>query len=309
MKNYFAGIIGHEAQLKVLARQIEMKKLSHAYLFVGRPHLGKTEIALRFIGQVLNLKEKEKIASHPDVRILGGEEMIKVDEIRALKNHLVLKPYWGDYKITLVPQAERMNRVAANAFLKILEEPPGENILILTSHDEASLLPTIVSRCELIKFYSAKQEEIKKFLVQKGLTTARAELITRLAQGRPGLTFRYLEKPERLKKELGQIQSLVKLKKNSLASRFNFAKQYLSQNPLEDILRVWLALFRDMLLAKNNCPDQIIYSLVFPDILNLSQKYTTQEISNRVRLIQKILRALKNNINRRLALEVLLLNI
>lgn len=309
MKNYFRGIIGHKAQLRVLENHLQKKDFVQSYLFVGREGLGKREIALRFIGHLLNLESKEKITKHPDVKILDREKVIKIDEIRALKHHLHLQPYWGSYKITFIPEAERMNIPAANSFLKVLEEPPGKSILILTAKSEKSLLPTIVSRCQILKFYSVPEKQIEKFLLQKGVSGQKARLITRFAHGLPGYALTYFQHPDYLEKEMAWAKDLLKLKRNSLSFRFNFGKNNFEREKLEDILKVWFIIYRDIFLLKQGCSDLLTQVISPEEILSLTKKYTTFQVKDIMQLIQRILTLFKYNINKRLALEVLLLNI
>ncbi len=119
-----------------------MKKIAHAYLFVGHNLKNKA------------LKFAEKIQDNKlDLHVMNFEESIKIEQIRELQRQLSLKPYSGKYKIAVIPEAHLMTVQAQNALLKTLEEPLGQAILILTSLSEYLLLPTIVSRCQIKRFY------------------------------------------------------------------------------------------------------------------------------------------------------------
>lgn len=119
-----------------------MLKLAHAHLFVGKDLKNK---ALRFA---------KKIQDNPvDLHILEAKNSIKIDQIRDLQYKLSLKPYSSKYKIAIILEAHLMTAQAQNALLKTLEEPSGHAVLILTSPSEYLLLPTIVSRCQIKRFY------------------------------------------------------------------------------------------------------------------------------------------------------------
>ena len=119
-----------------------MKKLAHAYLFVGKNLKNKA------------LKFAEKIQSNRfDLHLIDFEDSIKIGQIRDLQRQLSLKPYSGKYKTAIILEAHLMTIQAQNALLKTLEEPSGNAILILTSPSEYLLLPTIVSRCQIKRFY------------------------------------------------------------------------------------------------------------------------------------------------------------
>lgn len=119
-----------------------MIKLAHAYLFIGKNLKTK---ALKFAEKIQDNK--------PDLHVLETEKSISINQIRELQELLSLKPYSGKYKIAIIPEAHLMTVQAQNALLKTLEEPSGQAVLILTSPSEYLLLPTIISRCQIKRFY------------------------------------------------------------------------------------------------------------------------------------------------------------
>jgi len=309
-KNVFQGIIGHERQLKFLSNLLERKTFSHAYLFVGLPGLGKDEIAKRFISAILGLEKGASLRKHPDIQFLKGEGMIRIEQIRALKHHLHLQPYSSSYKITFLSRAEKMTPEAANSFLKILEEPRGQSILILTASRCENLLPTITSRCQILKFYRVDQNQIKSFLLKTGLGEKKADFIAHLSQGCPGRAIEYLERPDKLEQEVNLVKDLIRLRQDSLASRMNYAQENAqSDEKVRDILSVWLKVYHDLLLIKQKCPDLVSNYNLKKDFEELDHHYSLFEIRLLVDLIRKSIQNLRYNTNRRLALEVLLLHI
>ncbi|MFH1392454.1 MAG: hypothetical protein ABIG90_02110 [bacterium] len=127
-----------------------LKKLAHAYLFVGK---NLTNKALRFAKKIQD--------NNLDLHITDSQGSIKIEQIRDLQKQLSLKPYSGKYKIAVIPEAQLMTNQAQNALLKTLEEPSGQAVLILISLSEYLLLPTIVSRCQVKRFYQ-KVPDVQK---------------------------------------------------------------------------------------------------------------------------------------------------
>ena len=128
---------------------------------------------------------------------LGGDNkqlMISVHEIRALKRKVFLKAFEGKYKVLILWQAERVRTEAANAFLKLLEEPPDKTIIIMTCSDPSQLLTTINSRCQQVAVGRLGKEEIQQYLQEKKeLPADRAENLAVLAEGSIGQALTYIE--------------------------------------------------------------------------------------------------------------------
>ena len=151
-------LIGHKKQWEFLKKKFEANQLSHAYLFTGADGIGKKLFAKEF-AELLGCK-------FPDLMILseankkdqvfgdGGE--IKISQIREVQNFLAYKSYNGGFKVVIVDGAEKMNQEAQSCFLKTLEEPKGQTLLILISSKPDMILGTIASRCQTIKFFKPK---------------------------------------------------------------------------------------------------------------------------------------------------------
>jgi DNA polymerase-3 subunit delta' len=180
----FNSIIGHDRQIEILKRALANDALAHAYLFSGEPGIGKRLTAFA-LAAVLNCEAPgagggcgacsacRRVAGgiHPDVRIVMPEsrdgqllvtlstkeaekasDEIKIDQVRRAQESISLKPSEGRKKVLIVDGAETMNEASQNAFLKTLEEPPGDSLIILITSLPRSLLPTIRSRCQELAF-------------------------------------------------------------------------------------------------------------------------------------------------------------
>jgi DNA polymerase-3 subunit delta' len=197
----FSTIEGHEKSIRILQRAIANNTLAHAYLFSGQAGIGKKKTAFALAAAVNCLDarpeggcgecpscRKVDTLGHPDVRVLvpDGDE-IKIDQIRQVQSDLSLKPFEGTKKVLIVDNAESMNAASSNAFLKTLEEPPGDALIILITAMPQSLLPTIRSRCQEIMFHPLPRNVLARALThQRGLSEEDAWFIAALAQGSMG---------------------------------------------------------------------------------------------------------------------------
>lgn len=197
----FPGIIGHDRPIAVLKRALANHTVAHAYMFSGESGVGKKLTAVMFAAAV-NCPQAgpeggcgecpscRKIAAggHPDVHIISGAgEEIKIDQVRQIQADLALKPFEGSKKVLIIDGAETMNTAAANAFLKTLEEPPGDALIILVTAMPQSLLPTIRSRCQEIRFLPLSRKKLASALAERrSLSEEDSWFLAALAQGSMG---------------------------------------------------------------------------------------------------------------------------
>ncbi len=167
----FEDIKGQEDAVRRLKNAVLNNKAAHAYIFAGPRSSGCLLMARNF-AKALNCVSSDNApcdtcvscvkidkGAHPDVRILapGSEDGgITVDQVRSIQSEIILKPYEGSHKVFIIEDAHRMNIAAANSFLKTLEEPPPDSILILITERPSDLTPTIVSRCQIIRALPVK---------------------------------------------------------------------------------------------------------------------------------------------------------
>ncbi len=198
----FSDVIGQEQIIRLLRNSLKCGRIAHAYLFAGPDGIGKTMVA-KTLSQTLNCEtggwdacgrcpacRRIENFSHPDVtwvRPAGLSRQIGIDDIRRLRQQISLKPYQGRKKVYLITEADRMTAQASNALLKTLEEPPANSMLILITSHPASLFPTIISRCQMMRFSPLNPGRIEDYLVKKlNLSPNKARLLSRLSEGRLG---------------------------------------------------------------------------------------------------------------------------
>lgn len=283
-------IIGHQKQKEIFKRMEETGEIPHALLLSGPAGLGKKEIALEFISSLL--EPQAELSSHPDFNLITPDSgNIKIEQIRNLNWKLSLKPIQSSLTGALMDRAHLMTREAQNCFLKSLEEPKADSILILISEHPRFLLPTILSRCEEIKFYPVDNQEIRKYLEEKDVTSERVDQIIKFSLGRPGRAMELLENPELLEKKNQEIEKVREISQASYSTRFEYVKKIAEQEDLMETLSLWLFYFRDLLISEK-------------------KEKKLLKIKNIIQSIQKTIYLISTtNTNKRLALEVLVLKL
>ena len=173
---------GQERALNLINQVLVKDEIAHAYLFLGPGGVGKTEVAISFARSLLGITKD----SHPDLLVLEKQgSTIRIAEVRRLKEWLTYKPYVAGRRVALIPEAHLMSIEAANALLKVLEEPAGEVVLILTA-DMETLPATVVSRCQVIRFQALPIAEVEEILLDQGVEAERASQLSWLSEGSPG---------------------------------------------------------------------------------------------------------------------------
>lgn len=324
-------LIGHQRIWDFLTRSVRQGRLAHAYLFSGPGQVGKMVLALEWAKWQLCEQPKGDVAcgqcrqclavergQNPDLIILSPrlEEKdgvkktleIGIKETRELQRQLSLFPYSAIRKIAIIEEAAALSHEAANALLKTLEEPSDHSLIILVSANWQAILPTIISRCQMIKFPLVPEMEIVAGLKKLSIKDDVLMEAVNLAAGRPGKAIKLAQEPELLAEQRKAAAEFVKILQSSLASRWEETK-ILAQDPAQaqEILNQWLLWLRDRLLEQSGQAHLAISGSVGGKSLN---KYLVGNLLNACREIQKTQIILQNSsFNARLALEVLMTKI
>ncbi|MBG0788706.1 MAG: DNA polymerase III subunit delta' [Anaerolineaceae bacterium] len=262
-------IHGHDWAVKLLRSHAGGDKLRHAYLLVGPQGVGRRSLALRF-AQALNCtasdtpgepcgecRECRQIwaMAHPDMSLLGpdeGHKDIRIDQVRALQHTLALSPYTAKYRIALLPNFQQATESASNALLKTLEEPPDKVVLLLTADTLESLLPTIVSRCEVIRLRPDSIADAEAYLQsEKSVDAELAHLLTHLSGGRIGAAIRLAEEPESLNIRRETLETLLEMLSATRVDRFRLAEELSkpydkAREKAGAAIPTWLSFWRDV---------------------------------------------------------------
>jgi len=319
-------VAGHGWAVRLLQRSLEDGRVAHAYLFAGPPQVGKTTLALEFARALLCTGERPpcdacpschrvQAGTHPDLHLVEGTGKggaILIDQVRELRQGAALAPVYGPYRVYVVPHMERATVEAANAFLKTLEEPPPQVVLLLTTSHLASLLPTIVSRCQVLALRPLSREEVERALQERWhLAEADAALLARLSGGRLGWAVRASQEPQVLARRRAWLEALHQALRGGRLLRLRQAETLaaLPEEEVQEVLDLWAGYFRDLLVWKGGCPDEVHHVDQSAALEEVAGRWTLQQAREALRAVLATWDALQRNANRRLALEVLLLSL
>jgi DNA polymerase-3 subunit delta' len=316
-------VVGHEWAVELLERSLVNGRTAHAYLLLGLPQIGKTTLALNF-AQALNClgegkpcgqcRSCRKIAhgSHPDVRVIEAiNRTIRIDQIRAMQREVALSPHEGRWKVYVIRQMERATTEAANCLLKTLEEPPSQVILMLTASDMDQLLPTIVSRCQVLNLRPPSVLLTQKALEERWeIDPDRARLLARLSGGRLGWAVRASDDKAILRKREKRLNEMIELVGQGRVERLRYA-QHLSQSPdgLRDVLDLWLSWWRDLLLIEGESSTEVTNMDREATLRSQAQGYSLTQVRDFIEALRTAVWQLEHNTNTRLTLEVLMLSL
>jgi DNA polymerase-3 subunit delta' len=325
------NIVGHEHAIDILRRTLLAQQVRHAYLFAGPQRIGKKMLAQRFAQTLLCTGgadptvappepcnrclscRKVLHGNHPDVHIIArasDKQFITIEQVRALQSDAARRTMEGRRNVFLIENAHEMNVQAANCILKTLEEPEQNVVLLLTVPDAGLLLPTILSRVQMIQMQLLTASQIKDALVQRWETEPEeAELIASLAAGRLGWAVQAVEDEEMLDERKTLLASLVKIPSLTKVQRFDFVQRLGSDGErLRATLELWLLWWRDMVLTANGCLDLTVNADMRDLLKTQSAKIGTAEAERMVRAILQTQESLDQNVNPRMAFEVLMLD-
>lgn len=323
----FKDVIGHNEIIEYIQNAVKMDKVSHAYIMNGQKGSGKKMLADLFArtlqcegegvepcGECRSCKQADG-NNQPDIIKVTHEKpnSISVDDIRTqVNNDILIKPYSSKYKIYIIPEADKMTVQAQNALLKTIEEPPSYAVIFLLTENAEVLLPTIRSRCVMLKLKNIKDKLIKKYLMEEmEIPDYKADICTAFAQGNMGraIMLATSEHFNEIKEEAVQLLKYINdMELYEIVEAIKRISNYkLDITDYLDIIMIW---YRDILLYKAT---KDVDGVVFADQLNYikerASKSSYEGIEKILDSIEKAKARLKANVNFDLVMELLLLTI
>jgi len=319
----WSKLLGHAMPVKFLRASLAKGRVGHAYAFVGPEGVGKATTALVF-AQALLCEATSTIGDpcgmcrtcgriergvHPDLHVLrsdGGS--IGIDQVRELQNALSLKPYEGKRKVAMIDDAHTMTVASQNSLLKVLEEPPGDTVIIVIATNASALLPTIRSRCQLIRFQPNALDDVVGRLLEHGVPEDRAKLIAAIAEGRIGIALSMAESDivalrDRVAAWIGELKagaaglrSVIRIGQ-ALEEEKDRIGEYLN------LMFLWL---RDLILLKEGADEAIANHDAKDRLSDQAARMGVPEIAKAMRAVDDAVGALRSHANLRLTLDVML---
>lgn len=323
----FKDVVGHKDILKYISSAVENNRVSHAYILNGERGSGKKMLANLFAmtllcetgdnepcGKCHSCKQAES-GNHPDIIRVTHEKpnSISVDDIRTQVNNTVdIKPYQGPYKVYIIPQADMMTPQAQNAILKTIEEPPSYAVFLLLTENAETLLPTINSRCVMLKLRNIKDTLIKKYLMENlEIPDYEADMCTAFAQGNMGRAIMLANSDHfnEIREEAVQLlKHINEMELNEIVAAVkNISVYKLEITDYLDIIMIW---YRDVLLYKATKEiDKVVFKDQLQSIKEQARKSSYEGIELILESLEKAKARLKANVNFDLVMELLFLTI
>lgn len=249
---------------------------------------------------------------HTDVRAVeaeSGRRGVTIEQIRQLEHDAGLRPYEATRKAFIVAGVEAMTEAAANALLKTLEEPPTDTVLVLTAADVSQVLPTIVSRCREVPLRAVPAGEIEAALIGRGVAAESAHVLARLAAGRPGWAIAAVADSDRVTDHAQRIDLLERLLSQPRRQRLPVAAEMGDAAAVKSVLDVWIGWWRDALLVQQDLPDLVTNAGRAEQLRHLGAGHPPEVLWRAMTRIQETRQQVDANVNVRLAVEALLLDL
>lgn len=323
----FKDVVGHKDIIKYIGNAVMEDRVSHAYILNGERGSGKKMLASLFAMTLLCEKHRSdpcnechsciqaESGNHPDIIRVTHEKpnTISVDDIREQVNNTIdIKPYQGPYKIYIIPEADRMTAQAQNALLKTIEEPPKYAVIFLLIENAELLLPTINSRCVMLKLRNIKDTLIKKYLMEKmQIPDYKADVCTAFAQGNMGRAI-MLANSEHFNEVREEAVQLLKYIHEMELSEIVNAVNHITVYKLEisdylDLIMIW---YRDVLMYKATKElDKVVFKDQIQYIKEQARRSSYEGIELILESLEKAKARLKANVNFELVMELLFLTI
>ncbi|WP_346911189.1 DNA polymerase III subunit delta' [Faecalicatena orotica] len=325
----FKDVVGHKNIIQYIGNAVKTDKVSHAYILNGEKGSGKKLLASLF-AMSLQCQDREEDGdacgkcqsckqtvnnNQPDIIKVTHEKpsTISIDDIREqVNNDIVIKPYSSRYKIYIIADADMMTVQAQNALLKTIEEPPEYAVIMLLTENAEILLPTIRSRCVMLKLRNIKDQLVKKYLMeQMEIPDYKADVCVAFAQGNMGkaIMLATSEHFNEIKEEaVHLLRNINEMDLNELIDAVKRCMSYkLEISDYLDVIAIW---YRDVLIYKaTRNVDRVVFSDQLKYIKDRANKSSYEGIEIILDALEKAKSRLKANVNFELTMELLLLTI
>lgn len=322
------NLLGHEWAEALFKRHVQNGEVRHAYLLTGAPGIGRRSLALEFAcainclqppapgefcGQCRTCDQILRM-QQPDLSIIQAETeggMVKVEQIRELQHSLSLSPYEARFRVALLLDFQKANTNAQNALMKTLEEAPRQVVLFLTADSVENVLPTIASRCEILRLHPVSVEAVsEKLVAQWQVPSETADLCAHLSGGRLGMAMHLAQEPEKVERRTAILDDFVRLLPLTRRDRFTYVDSLLrNREEIRFVLQTWYTYSRDLLLLTNHAEGELTNLNRAGELQQMAGAISSSTALSMITAIDAALAALDANGHTRLLMDTLFLDL
>jgi DNA polymerase III subunit delta' len=322
----FRALVGHESALATLRKG--GRRDPFPSLVLGGPSgIGKRLSGIWYAA-FLNCLQTDELApcgacsackkivsgGHPDIyytRVPEKKTVVGVSDVREAIHEVHHAPFEGNFRVWLIEEGERLTDEAQNALLKTLEEPPGRAVILLTTNLEGTLLPTVSSRCRLVRFGALGPAQVRDCLLSEGAEPDLADKLASLCGGSLGLALSLLRDPGMLEEQEKVIELFCDLPGQDLWGAIDTARQLEKPkfNTKDAVLGLGLSLYRDLLVLSAGSPDLVVHRSRMDHLQELASKVSVADIRAALKDLQEADHCLQRNVSPRLLLQRLCLSL
>lgn len=333
-------VVGHDRVVRPLLRSIREGQAAHAYLISGPPRVGKGTLA-RVLAAAFCCVDSEPPCGacsacrrvvrgvHPDVEVLspGGvcdeaehdhtrdrSRDVRICQVRRAERLLHLAPFEGRARVVIIEPADALNAQSADAFLKTLEEPPAQTVIVLISTEPWSLPETIRSRCREVALRTLPVAEVERHLCERGAAPEEAALLARLSGGQIGWAITALEDASFREARAQELEQIADLATRGRMERLEYAERLVNRfsrnrDEVYTTLALWLSWWRDVLLTAAGTARGVVNVDRREMLREAASRYSPAAVARFLRSLREACQDLESNVNPRLALDALMLRV
>lgn len=313
----FDEIYGHERQKREILAFVSKDRIPHAFMFLGPEGIGKKLLGLKLASLLLCENRlggdgcssclRVERRTHPDLVVVGErKDPIGIETVKSICFEAKRRPYDGKLKVFIIDNCHLMTPEATNSILKTLEEPSPSSLFILVTSREWEIMPTLRSRCVLIRFSALDHESLISYLMERHrLSREKAEILSHISLGRIGLCEFWMDEGNRaLRKEIAA--AILKGKGNFLS--ITRISEEIGKRGVEEYLQFLISLFRDMMVINLTEERKRLYN---KDLVDLIQDVKVEpKKAHKILLeLKRAQREIRYNINVWAYLEALIISL
>lgn len=314
-------VFGQDAQVELFLKTANRGMIAHSFIISGPDGVGKSVFA-QFIAQYIMCSSDKRPCgeclnclrvnnkNHPDIIEIIPKNSIGVDDIRQLNDKINTKPYESDKKVVIIKGADLITLQGQNAFLKTLEEPPLDTVIIMLVENINLILDTIKSRCQIYKLNRISIDKVKEYLLSVGINEEKAELFSNLSDGIIGNALKMIDTHYSiLREEVTNIfPEIINFNRVNFLKLEDFFLEY--KDRIDEVFDILISLIRDISIYKNTLNQSYVLNKdKLSIIIELSNSLSYNRLNKVMELFLNIKDKINKNANYQMAVTALLIDL